>query len=348
MRVRTIAVVLLIALLAMLAACGEGKADTVTTAAPTSESTAATAGPETTAAPALEDVTIAYSSIASGALAIWAGYLETNLRAECDSRGWELKVLSAEGDAELQGEQITQLVNMDPDAFVLFPADPRLAADWVTGIAEAGIPCFMIVQDVPEAAQQYVTAYTGFDQYAMCYDIGKAMIDEYGADAGLKVVCISGVPVQQDYIDREAGFNAAITELSNYEVLATEYAFSSRNDAKTLMENFLSAYGADGIDAVIVYEDDLMMGAVQTLDEAGLTGQIPIYGVAPAMTEAMDAIVAGKVKTDTLMRTADIMSTTTGLIADVLAGKTVTYENTCPLIPVTADNVEQYKDQAEY
>lgn len=293
------------------------------------------------------DVTIAYSSAASSALAIWSGYLETNLRAECEERGWNINALSAEGDAELQGEQVTQLINMDPDVFVLFPTDPQMAGDWVKEIHDADIPCIMIAQDVPEDAQEYVTAYVGFDQYEMCYKIAETMIEKNGADAGLNIVCVSGVPVQQDYIDREAGFNAAISELTNYNVLATEYAFSSRSDAKGIMENYISTYG-DSIDAVVCYEDDLMMGALQAIDEAGLTGEVQVYGVAPAMTEAMQAIQDGRVETDVLMRTCDMMEICAEQIERILAGEEVEYYQESPLYYLTADNVEEYLDMAEY
>ena len=40
----------------------------------------------------------------------------------------------------------------------------------------------------------------------MCEEIGKFIIEQNGADAGCKVVQISGVPFLDDYIQREAGF----------------------------------------------------------------------------------------------------------------------------------------------
>lgn len=196
MKKRMIAFFLAVLLLVTLASCGASNAGN-------------------TAGDADESITVAYSSISSGALAIWSGYPETNLKAECDSRGWELKTLSAEGNLELQSEQISQLINMDPDVMVIFPGDPRAASDWVQTVNAADIPCILIGQDVPEAARQYVAAFVGSDQYEMCWKIAEIMIEENGADAGLNVVCISGVPVQQDYIDREGGFNAAIAELTN-------------------------------------------------------------------------------------------------------------------------------------
>lgn len=335
---KAVSILLALALVFSLAACGAGTGSGAKTSSPNASSSKADG----------ETLTVCYSSIASSALAIWAGYLETNLKAQCDAHGWELKALSAEGNVELQGEQISQLISMKPDVMVIFPGDPAAAADWVETVSDAGIPCILVGQNVPEEARQYVTAFVGSDQREMCRKLVETMVEENGADAALNIVCISGVPVQQDYIDREGGLNDAVKELTNYNVLATEYAFSSRNEAKTIMEKYIATYGADGIDAVVAYEDDLLMGALQAIDEAGLTGKLKVYGVAPAMKEAMDAIAAGTVQTDVLMRTCDIMEMTADVIVKIAAGEKVEYMNEAPLYYITQSNVQDYMDKVEY
>lgn len=130
-------------------------------------------------------------------------------------------------------------------------------------------------------------------------------------------------------------------------MLATEYAFSSRSDAKTIMGKYISTYGTARIDA-LVYVDDLLMGALQAIEEAGLTGQLQVYGVTPAMKEAMDAVAAGTVKTGVLMRTADIMEICASLIDDISAGKEVEYNNIAPLYYITPENVNEYMNMVEY
>ncbi len=289
-------------------------------------------------------VTIAYSAVAYN-IALLPQYLYSNLEQTCEDRGWEFQALAAEGDAALQGEQVEQLIQLDPDYFVIFPADPELAVDWTQSIADAGIPCITLHTDVAESGQEYVEAYCGPDNVQMAADIAKAIVDEHGADAGLKIVEIGGVPVQSDYIQRVSGFDTYISENSNYEILGIQWAFSSRADAQTIMENFISTYG-DEIDILMGFDDDLTLGGVNALQNANMT-DVEVYSIT-GQKDAVEAIENGTMTLTAFYSTADTVAEVFAVIDDLAAGEDVEYFHYTNVPHITADNAADYADELEF
>lgn len=289
-------------------------------------------------------VTIAYSAIAYN-IALLPQYLYSNLEQTCSERGWEFTPLAAEGDAMLQGEQVDTLIQQDPDYFVLFPADPALAVDWVKNIADAGIPCITLHTDVAADGQEYVEAYCGPNNYTMAENIAKALVEKHGADAGLKIVEIGGVPVQSDYIERVAGFDTYITENTNYEILGLEWAYSSRADAQTIMENFISTYG-DGIDVLMGFDDDLTLGGVNALQAAKMT-DVEVYSIT-GQKDAVQAISDGKMTLTSFYSTADTVAEVFRIIDALAAGESVDYFHYTNVPHITQDNAGDYTDKLEF
>lgn len=289
-------------------------------------------------------VTIAYSAIAYN-IALLPQYLYSNLEQTCKDRGWEFKPLAAEGDAALQGEQIEQLIQLDPDYFVIFPADPELAVDWTKAVADADIPCITLHTDVAEGGRENVKAYCGPDNVQMAADIAKAIVDKHGADAGLKIVEIGGVPVQSDYIQRVDGFDTYIKENSNYEILGLEWAFSSRADAQTIMEKFISTYG-DDIDVLMGFDDDLTLGGVNALQAANM-GDVEVYSIT-GQKDAVQAIEDGKMTLTSFYSTKDTVAEVFKVIDDLAAGNTVEYFHYTNVPHITADNAGDYTDKLEF
>jgi len=285
-------------------------------------------------------ITIGYSAIAY-AIAVLPQFLHSNVERECKTRNWDLIFLSAEGDVMKQGEQVQQLVQQDPDYFILFPADPVLAIDWVNVIADAGIPCIALYIDVDESVRNRVVAYCGVDNYDMASGIANKIIEDFGADAALNIVMIGGVPVQTDYIQRNAAYNDVFAAKTNYKILGMEWAWSSRADAQTIMENFISTYGAQ-IDILIGMDDDLTLGGINALQAAGMT-DVPVYSNT-GQKEAIAAIKEGKMTlsafTSTAASVAEVMKVLDGLVAGNKPGDYYHYIETPHITKANADQFQ--------
>ena len=349
------AALLAISMVASLAACGSssGSASAASEAAKSEAPAAAAseAAGSTAAAPAGDvDVNAAMSGKTIGYVTIngaapWGGLIGTKLDEFVSAAGGTCKILDAQTDTAKIAEYCQQMIDASVDALVIFGGDPSANSDIAKTADEAGIPVFMAALDVSENGRQYVKACVGPDQKAMCEEIGKFIIDQNGADAGCKVVQISGVPFLDDYIQREAGFAEAMKG-ANYDVLEADYAYSSRSDAKTFMENHIQAEG-DSIDIVMGYDDDLTMGAVAAIDEAGLTGKIKVYSIT-GQNDAIQAVADGKMELTVMNRADAISQELVNAMAEVFTNGTTEYYHYTDLTYITKDNVNDYIGKGEF
>ena len=283
---------------------------------------------------------IAYSTNAS-AIAPLTQCIFNNLQAAVEAQGWEFTGMSAEGDDTLQAEQITSLLAGDPDYFVLFPSDSSVAVDWVKEISDAGVPVILIYTDVDAEGQEYVSAYVGPDNYSIGKELGQWLIDQYGAEADLNIVQIAGVPGQADYAARLDGFFDSVKS-TNYTVLNTGWAYSSRADAQALMENYLMSYG-DSIDVLVALDDDLALGGLTAIAEA--ESDVKVISIM-GMIEAMDAIEKGGLSMTVATPTQSSVDKVIEVITALENGETVDYNQYGTYQIITADNAADY--QAEF
>ena len=291
----------------------------------------------------LTGYTLGYVTINSAAP--WGGLVGTSFEAYATEAGAEVKVLDAQTDPDKVVEYCEQMISAGVDALAVFGGDPTAMVDIAEQCADAGIGLFMLALDVAEEGRDNVVACVGPDQEQMCYDIGQYVIEQNGADAGCLVVQINGVPFLEDYIERNAGFAAAMEE-TNYDVKEKVDAYSSRSDAKAFMEDFLTTYG-DDIDIVMGYDDDLTMGAVAAIDEAGKTGTIKVYSLT-GQNDAIQAVADGQMELTVVNRAQDIGAEAVNAVFEYLTTGTTVYYHRTPLTYVTAENVDQWIGNGEF
>ena len=367
-----LALIMAMAMVLSLAACGGGSdnkgatetpagtpvAETPAAETPAGETPAAETPAETPAASGnsvevaspvdytkadLSGKTIGYVTITSSAP--WGGRVGTELARMAEEVGATVKSLDANTVPDDVTNFCMQMIDAGVDALAVFGGDPTAMVDVAKSCSEAGIPLFLCALDVDEAGQQYATACIGPDQEQMCYEIGQYVLEQNGADAGLNVVQISGVPFLKDYQMREAGFARAMAE-SNYNLYEADYAYSSRTDAKTFMEQHIQADG-DSINIVMGYDDDLTMGAVAAIQEAGLGDQIKVYSLT-GQNDAIQAVADGQLQLTVMNRADDIAAETVNAIAEYLSTGSTPYYHYTALTYITADNVADYIGKGEF
>ena len=292
----------------------------------------------------LSGKTIGYVTITS--TAPWGGRVGTEFQRLAEEAGAKVNVLDAQTVADDVNNYCNQMIDNGVDALAVFGGDVNAMVDIAKRCDEAGIPLFLLALDVAEEGRQYATACIGPDQEEMCYQIGPYVIEQNGTEAAQTVVQISGVPFLADYQQREAGFARAMEEVSNYTLLEPDYAFSSRPDAKTAMESHLQAEG-DAITIVMGYDDDLTMGAVQAIDEAGKTGAIKVYSLT-GQNDAIQAVADGKMELTVMNRADNIAKETVKAVYEYLANGSTAYYHYTELTYITADNVADYVGQGEF
>ncbi len=291
----------------------------------------------------LSGYTIGYVTINSSAP--WGGLVGTSMEEYAKSCGATVKSLDANTNPDDVTNYCNQMIDAGVDALAVFGGDPTAMVDVAATAAAAGVPLFLCALDVDEAGRDNTVACIGPDQEEMCYQIGQYVIEQNGADAGCTVVQISGVPYLMDYQLREAGFARAMEE-TNYTLLEADYAYSSRTDAKSLMEQHIQSQGSD-IDIVMGFDDDLTMGAVAAIDEAGMTDQIKVYSLT-GQNDAIQAVADGQMDLTVMNRATDIGAETVRAIYEYLSTGSTPYYHYTPLTYINADNVSDYIGTGEF
>ncbi len=337
---RLAALILALLMLFSFAACGQNADDgDASDNTSTSPDTSDNVDPDDET-PSTEPLTIAYSCI-SYSLAPLTTVLADNLREAVEAEGWTFNMLTAEGDTELQGEQVSQLVSMQPDYLLLFAGDSTLAVDWLEEAAANDVPVILLQVPVT-GGEDNSLCFVGTDNEQVVESVYEYMIEQ-NPDTELNIVQIAGVPTQVDYIIRTSTFAELAASNDNLNLLGDiAWAYSSRADAQTAMENFLTTYG-DQIDVVMGYADNLTLGACAALDEAG-RDDVQVYSIAYSIN-SYDAVAKGQMVT-VHISTASVAEKTVDCILANEAGETLDYEQyiDCPVID--ASNMDQY--EAEY
>jgi len=285
---------------------------------------------------------IVYAAVTTS-LAPYVIAMSNNMQAMCDANGWNLTQYDGEGNVTVQTEQIANIVaDGDADLVILFPVDSEVGSTYTKQLADAGIPCFTIVSDVTESGQSYVEHYIGLDHYGMAQASVQTAIDEFGADAGLKYVILSGWQAQLDYQLREAGVRDLLDENTNWEYLTTAYNGASRADAMDNMSQFLTAY--PDLDLVVCLSDEFALGAVQAIKAAGRT-DLPVTSI-ELFQESVQEIKDGYMLCSVTQFSSYVVDAIEEAVNKWLNGETFDRNINCDYDVVTIDNVDNF--QPEY
>ena len=180
-------------------------------------------------------------------------------------------VLATASDPAKQVNDIEDMVaTRDIDALVVLPfesepltAPVKRVADsgtWVTvidrGLSEEGIEDLYVAGDNP-----------GFGRVS-----GEFFVQQM--PEGGKIVVLRGIPTTIDN-ERVEGFQAAI-EGSGIEILGMEHGNWNRDDSFKVMQDFLSKYPE--IDAVWASDDDMAVGVLAAIKEAGRMDEMWVLG----------------------------------------------------------------------
>ncbi len=294
----------------------------------------------------LSGMVIGYVTINSSAP--WGGRVGTEFQAYAESCGAEVKVLDAATESTLVVTYCQQFIDQGVDALVVFGGDPSEMCEVASICEEEGIPLFLCGLDADSATPGYecVTAMIGPDQYAMCATIAEYIVAQNGLETEYNVYEINGVPFLQDYQDRTAGFQDYMAGCPNYTLVSLVDAYSDRTAAKSYTENWITAGLGEG-DIIMGYDDDLTMGAVQALEEAGLTGLVKVYSLT-GQADAIQAVIDGQLELTVMNRADNIAAgTVTAIYEYITTGSTERLQR-CELVFITAENAAEYLDQAEF
>ena len=221
----------------------------------------------TLAATAASAQTVGFSQI--GSESGWRAAETTLTKQQAEERGIDLKFSDAQQKQENQIAAIRAFVAQGVDAILLAPV---VATGWDSALEEAkdaDIPVVLLDRQVDSSDDLYLTA-VGSNLVHEGEVAGQWLVDTVG-DQPCRVVELQGTTGSSPAIDRATGFRNALEGHDNLEIVRSQTGDFTRSQGKEVMESFLQAEngGAD-ICALYAHNDDMAVGAIQAIKEAGL------------------------------------------------------------------------------
>ena len=213
-------------------------------------------------------LTVGFSQI--GSESGWRAAETAVSKVEAEKRGINLKISDAQQKQENQIKAVRSFIAQGVDAIFIAPV---VQTGWGPVLEEAkdyDIPVFLLDRGITvDDDSLYMTAVTA-DNVLEGKVAGQWLIDTV-KDKPCNVVELQGTVGASVAIDRKEGFGEAINTAPNINIVRTQSGEFTRSKGKEVMESFIKAEsGGKNICAVFSHNDDMAIGAIQAIKEAGL------------------------------------------------------------------------------
>lgn len=235
-------------------------------------------------------VTIGFSQI--GAESAWRTAETESIRSEAANRGIDLKFSDAQQKQENQIKAIRTFIQQKVDGIILAPV---VETGWEPVLREAkqaNIPVVLVDRGVKVTDDTLYATLIASDFVEEGRRAAKFLVDKMGGKGN--IVELEGTPGAAPAIDRKKGFAEVIGQNPGMKIIVSQTGDFTRAKGKEVMEAFLKAHGKT-INAVYAHNDDMALGAIQAIEEAGMKPGTEILVVSiDGVKGAFEAMVAGK------------------------------------------------------
>jgi len=219
------------------------------------------------AAYAQNKMTVGFSQV--GSESGWRAAETKVSKIEAEKRGIDLRISDAQQKQENQIRAVRSFIAQGVDAILLAPV---VATGWdavLKEAKEAKIPVVLLDRSIETKDDSlYLTAVTSDTVYE-----GRVAGEWLAKETGGKcnVVELQGTVGSSPAINRKKGFDEVVAANPGMKIIRTQSGDFTRTKGKEVMESFIKAEGGGkNICAVYAHNDDMAIGAIQAIKEAGL------------------------------------------------------------------------------
>ncbi|MFE7586164.1 ABC transporter substrate-binding protein [Streptomyces gardneri] len=203
-----------------------------------------------------------------GAESGWRTANTKSVRDAAEKAGVELKFSDAQQKQENQIKAIRTFIQQKVDVIAFSPV---VESGWDTVLKEArnaGIPVILTDRAVDSQDTSLYRTFLGSDFVKEGEEAGKWLVKEYeGTSETVNVVELQGTTGSAPANDRKAGFAEAVKGDPKFKVVASQTGDFTRAKGKEVMQAFLKSH--EDIDVLYAHNDDMALGAIQAIEEAG-------------------------------------------------------------------------------
>ena len=234
-------------------------------------------------------LTIGFSQI--GSESAWRTAFTEAVKAEAEARGINLLFSDAQQSQENQIAAIRAwLAQGDVDAIILAPVIASGWDDVLQEAADSGVPVIIVDRNVDSDPSLFVTRVSS--DFVHEGRLAAAWLVQ-ATSGKCNIVELYGTVGSAAAEDRHTGFSQVIELFANMKITHSETGNFVRTEGKAVMESILSSEDPANSCAVFAHNDDMAIGAIEAIKEAGLVPAQDILVVSvdaiPDIFNSMDA-----------------------------------------------------------
>ena len=270
---------------------------------------------------AQKKIVLGFSQI--GAESEWRTANTESIKQAAKDAGIELKFSDAQQKQENQIKAIRSFIAQKVDVIGLSPV---VETGWDTVLQEAKaahIPVILTDRAVDSKDKSLYVTFMGSDFVEEGRKAGNWLENfEKGKPGPINIVELQGTVGSAPAIDRKKGFEEIISKDSRMKIIRSQTGDFTRAKGKEVMEAFLKAEGKN-INVLFAHNDDMAIGAIQAIEEAGLKPGVDITIISiDGVKGAFEAMMAGKLNV-TVECSPLLGPQLMAAVKDVVAGKQI-------------------------
>jgi ABC-type sugar transport system substrate-binding protein len=243
---------------------------------------------------AAKPLTIGFSQV--GAESEWRTANTASIKDAAKKAGVNLKFADAQQRQENQVKAIRSFIAQRVDVIAFSPV---VESGWDTVLREAKnarIPVILTDRSVKVADKSLYVSFIGSDFVEEGRRAGRWLLDhaKKNPNKPLNIVELQGTVGSAPAVDRKNGFAEVIAGNPKLKIIRSQTGDFTRAKGKEVMEAFLKSDGKN-INVLYAHNDDMAIGAIQAIEEAGLKpGKDIVIVSIDGVRGAFEAMVQGK------------------------------------------------------
>ena len=229
----------------------------------------------------------------TGAESAWRTANTTSLKAEAERRGIVLKFADGQGRQENQIRAVHSFIAQGVDAIVIAPIVETGWEPVLRAAKQAGIPVIITDRTIKVSDDSLYACFVGSDFLQEGRMAAEWLVRRTGGKG--RILELQGTPGSAPANDRRKAFAEVIAQHPGLTILDSQSGDFRRSGGKEVMEALLKKHGHN-FDIVYAHNDDMALGALQAIEEAGLKpGKDVIVLSIDAIREAIQAVADGRI-----------------------------------------------------
>jgi ABC-type sugar transport system substrate-binding protein len=238
-------------------------------------------------------IVLGFSQI--GAESEWRTANTNSIKSAAAAAGIRLKFSDAQQKQENQIKALRSFIAQRVDVIAFSPV---VETGWETVLREAktaGIPVILTDRAVDVTDDSLYVTFMGSDFVEEGRKAGRWLLEHTRDRTGeINIVELQGTVGSAPANDRKQGFQEIIAADPRYRIIRSQTGDFTRAKGKEVMEAFLKAEG-DRIHVLFAHNDDMAIGAIQAIEEAGRKPGTDIVIISiDAVRGAFEAMMEGK------------------------------------------------------